>query len=230
MEKMRDLTYRDFIELVDYLDSATDGAAMSAIGNFIPGMNALQEMEMGYIVDTKDESAFERFRQENPDLEIDPEGKSVPDEKRYWEVKEKALNHSYDLAFNYLKDKDFKDDGDRESTQVYNAKTLAALKNMEYKDHSIYPFKRKLFLDGQPLLSNKEFNRIEGLLKSVGVEPFKFMIYVLAYCADKKYGKFAFFLEQLFGRIEVLADDKDLVSESNRDFLESINAVVNKNK
>lgn len=231
MELLRDLNYEDFSELVTYLESITDNAAMIAIGNFFPKLTALQELELGYIVDSKDRDAFERFKQEYPDLEIDPEGTSQPEEKRYWEVTEKALNHTYDLAFNYLKNNNFKDESlDKGNTQIYNAKTLAALKNMEYQDHSLYPFKRKLFLDKNPYLSNKEFNKIESVLKSINLNPSGLMIYVISYCKDKKYQYFNVFLEHLFKRIEILAEDKDMTSQSNRDFLEAINAIISKNK
>jgi hypothetical protein len=231
MELLRDLNYEDFSELITYLESITDNAAMIAIGSFFPKLNALQELELGYIVDSKDRDAFERFKEEYPDLEIDPEGKSQPEEKRYWEVTEKALNHTYDLAFNYLKNNNFKDDNsDKGNTQIYNAKSLAALKNMEYQDSSIYPFKRKLFLDKNPYLSNKEFNNIESVLKLIGVDPNKLMIYVISYCKDKKYNNFNIFLEHLFKRIEILAGDKDMTSQSNKDFLEAINTIINKNK
>jgi hypothetical protein len=231
MELLRDLNYEDFSELITYLESITDNAAMIAIGSFFPKLNALQELELGYIVESKDKNAFERFKEEYPDLEIDPEGKSQPEEKRYWEVTEKALNHTYDLAFNYLKNNNFKDDNpDKGNTQIYNAKSLAALKNMEYQDSSIYPFKRKLFLDKNPYLSNKEFNKIESVLKLIGVDPNKLMIYVISYCKDKKYNNFNIFLEHLFKRIEILAGDKDMTSQSNKDFLEAINTIINKNK
>jgi hypothetical protein len=231
MELLRDLNYEDFSELITYLESITDNAAMIAIGSFFPKLSALQEIELGYIVDSKDRDAFERFKEEYPDLEIDPEGKSQPEEKRYWEVTEKALNHTYDLAFNYLKNNNFKDDSpDKGNTQIYNAKSLAALKNMEYQDSSIYPFKRKLFLDKNPYLSNKEFNKIESVLKSISVDPNRLMIYVISYCKDKKYHNFNVFLEHLFKRIEILAEDKDMTSQSNKDFLEAINTIINKNK
>jgi hypothetical protein len=231
MELLRDLNYEDFSELITYLESITDNAAMIAIGSFFPKLNALQELELGYIVDSKDRDAFERFKEEYPDLEIDPEGKSQPEEKRYWEVTEKALNHTYDLAFNYLKNNNFKDDSpDKRNTQIYNSKSLAALKNMEYQDSSIYPFKRKLFLDKNPYLSNKEFNKIESVLKSISVDPNRLMIYVISYCKDKKYHNFNVFLEHLFKRIEILAEDKDMTSQSNKDFLEAINTIINKNK
>jgi hypothetical protein len=231
MELLRDLNYEDFSELITYLESITDNAAMIAIGSFFPKLNALQELELGYVVDSKDRDAFERFKKEYPDLEIDPEGKSQPEEKRYWEVTEKALNHTYDLAFNYLKNNNFKDESpDKGNTQIYNAKTLAALKNMDYQDSSIYPFKRKLFLDKNPYLSNKDFNKIESVLKSVSVDPNRLMIYVISYCKDKKYHNFNVFLEHLFKRIEILAEDKDMTSQSNKDFLEAINTIINKNK
>jgi hypothetical protein len=231
MEKLQNLTFEDFIQLVNYLESATEGAAMAAIGNFFPELSALQELELGYIVDTKDEASFERFRNEHPDLVIDPSGKTEPSEKNYWEIKEKALNHAYDSAFNSLSQEGFQDRSKSKiNTQIYNAKTLAALKNMEYSDPSIYPFKRKLFIDKNQELSNREFNRIEDILKSIGLEPSKFMIYVLNYCKDKKYDSFNFFLDHLFSRIELLSDDKEKVSEYNKSFYDSINEVCNKNK
>jgi hypothetical protein len=231
MEKLRDLSYENFLELLEYLDSITENVAIAAIGNFFPTLTALQELEIGYIVDSRDRDAFERFKEEYPDLDIDPEGKSEPEEKKYWQVTEKALNHTYDLAFNYLKNNNFKDDtNNKGNTQIYNAKTLAALKNMEYQDYLLYSFKRKLFIDKYPYISYKEFNRIEAVLRLTGIDPNKFMIYVVVYCKDKKYENFNLFLEHLFKRIEILEVDKDLISQSNKEFIEAINTVINKNK
>jgi len=231
MEKLRDLSYENFLELLEYLDSITENVAITAIGNFFPTLTALQELEIGYIVDSRDRDAFERFKEEYPDLDIDPEGKSEPEEKKYWQVTEKALNHTYDLAFNYLKNNNFKDDtNNKGNTQIYNAKTLAALKNMEYQDYLLYSFKRKLFIDKHPYISYKEFNKIEAVLRLTGIDPNRFMIYVVAYCKDKKYENFNLFLEHLFKRIEILEVDKDLISQSNKEFIEAINTVINKNK
>jgi hypothetical protein len=231
MEHLRDLEYTNFLELLEYLESVTGDAAISVIGNFFPNLTALQEIELGYIIDSKDEKSFERFKEEYPDLEIDPEGKAQPKDKNYWEVTEKALNYTFDAAFSNLKHNNFKDDSQNKgNSQVYNAKTLAGLKNIDFQEPSMYPFKRKLFIDKNKQLSHREFNRIESLLRSLDIDPNKLLIYVIAYCKDKKYENYNLFLDHVFKRIELLVEDKNLVSNSNKDFLESINAIINKNK
>lgn len=227
---LTDLEYTEFIELVEYLDSLPEGPAISLIGSFFPKLSALQELEMGYIIDTRDEQAFEKFKSDYPDLEIDTEGKSSPEKKNYWEISEKSLNYTYDLAFSALKTNNFSDKSlSKINTQIYNAKSLACLKNKEFLDSNLYYAQRKLFVDKYNLDFNS-FNTAEKILKDKGLEPTKFFVYVIEYCNKKKYENFQKFLDHLFRRINLLNDDVNLVSISNRDFLDNINSVINKNK
>jgi hypothetical protein len=228
---LKELEFENFLELVNYLDSITEEAASLAIGGFFPGLTAVQELELNHIIETKEKDLFEKFKSDYPDIEIDPEGTSTPVQKNYWEVAEKALNHVYDLAFNSLKKSNFKDSSPaKENTQIYNARTLSCLKNMEYVNSSFYYPNRKLFIEKFPQISLLTLEMAESNLKKKEIDAESFMSYVLTYCKKKKYENFATFIDHLLRRIDVLSSDKDMSSHSNIDFLDSINRVINKNK
>jgi len=230
MNYLRDLEYSEFLKLMDYLDSISENTAISLIGNFFPKLSALQELEIGYIIDSKDEKAFEKFKSDYPDLEIDEQGKSEATKKDYWEITEKSLNYTYDMAFQSLKSNNFLDNTfGKINTQIYNAKTLACLNNMEYQDNTAYLLKRKLFIDKYNL-GFKSFNEAESILKEKGLETSKFFVYVVGYCKDKKYENFNKFLDHLFRRIELISRDTELKSSSNKEFLDNIISIINKNK
>jgi len=228
---LKELEFENFLELVRYLDSITEESASLAIGGFFPSLTAIQELELNHIIEMKEKDLFEKFKSDYPDIEIDPEGTSIPIQKNYWEVAEKALNHVYDLAFNSLKKSNFKDNSPAsENTQIYNAKTLSCLKNIEYISPALYYPNRKLFLDKFPQISFLSIESAELNLKKKGVNSESFLSYVIFYCKKKKYENFATFIDHLFRRIDVLSSDKDMSSYSNIDFLDSINSIINKNK
>jgi hypothetical protein len=231
MAFLRDLYYKEFVDLIDFLEGVSEGGAIESIGKFFPQMTAVQEMELGYIIDSKNEEAFNRFKSDYPDMEIDAEGKSTPIKKDYWEITEKSLNYTFQMALEELKGSDFRDkSSDKANTQIYNAKTLSCLKNMEKLDPSIYYFKRKLFIEkNASYISDSQFNDVEDILKRLGVKHQSFMNYVVEYCKEKKYKNFRLFIDHLFRRIDILSLDLSLKSASNKEFLESIKSVVDKN-
>jgi hypothetical protein len=83
MEKLKNLEYNDFIELVDYLNSLSDGAAIALIGKFFPNLTAVQELELNQVMESRDEDDYNLFKNEYPEMEIDPKGKSEPIKKNY---------------------------------------------------------------------------------------------------------------------------------------------------
>jgi hypothetical protein len=233
MNALRDLSHSEFVELVKFLNSLSEESnAMLNIGGFFPKLTAVQELELSYVIENdNNERLFEKFKSDYPDLEIDPEGASTPSKKNYWEIAERSINYTYDLAFNDLKSNNFKDGSpDKGNTQIYNSRTLACLKNMPVDKKVIYFIQRKLFIDKfAGYLGLKDFRHIEDILKELGLDYQTFLSYVILYVKEKKYKNFGLFLSHLFKRIELLKSDKELKSQSNREFLESIKIVINKN-
>jgi hypothetical protein len=236
MEKLQNLEYNNLIELLNYLESLsesdipeeTEVFVEEKIQNFFPHLNAVQQLELSYIVKNRDEKAFELFRESYPDLEIDPTGQSIPDEKQYWQLTENSLNSIYDLAIQDLEANRFMDRSyNKVNTQVYNARTLACLKNMEAMKYDNYVLHRKLFLDNSTL-TNKQMKVVEDGLKELGLKPAAFLINVIKYCHKRK-EDYSIFLDHLFKRIEVLIADKELTSDSNKEFLSNINSIIDKN-
>lgn len=239
MKQMKDLTYSDFIDLITYLASLskeeTDEETLlfvqDRLSGFFPKLDAVQEMELFHICKTKDQVAFEHFKAQYSDIQIDETGQSIPEPKVYWKLREESLNNIFMFALEDLKKNNFIDKTEGKiNTQVFNAKKLSALKNMDKLKDSVYIYKRKLFIDKHNL-SYKMFNKAERDLSKAGVSDVSlFFMNVLEFCKDKKPEEFELFLEHLFERIEILCLDKDLVSESSKQLLEDINSIINKNK
>jgi hypothetical protein len=241
MNQIKDLEYKNFIELLDYLENLSGSdeedirkAFMEErIHNFFPTLTALQELEFSHVVNTRNEQSFEKFKQDYPDLKVDSDGKSTPIEKNYWEIKERAVKSIYDLAENNLKENSFKDESpNKVNSQVHNARSLSCLLNRDFGEPKAYVFSRKLFIDKFPnenFISFEKFTEIEKILSDKEIDAKKFLFYVIEYCKNKKLGNFIYFLENLFTRIELLGLDKSLISEENKLFLSNVIKVVNKN-
>jgi len=245
MNYLKDLNFEDLVELLEYLENISGketpeeriSFVEERIGNFFPNLSALQELEFSFIINNRDRQSFETFRASYPDLEIDTEGRSTPKEKAYWQIREKALESIYTFALEDLQNNSFIDKSKNKiNTQVYNAKNLSILKNMEETRSQayIYIYQRKLFLDrwkGHYIINQKRFNEIEKILATVidGNDVPSFLMKVVLYCKNKNEKDFSVFLEHMFERIEILGLDGSLSSESNKQFLENIKTVIDKN-
>ena len=86
-------------------------------------------------IDILVEDSFNLFKAQNPDIVIDPDGKSEPTEKNYWEIELLSLESVYINAT---------DDG-IVNTQVRDAKELKYLK--KYKGNTPSEFIKCLNLD-----------------------------------------------------------------------------------
>ena len=158
----------------------------------------------------------------------------IPSERKYWEIKLKALENIYMFAMKDLEENKFVDRSyDKINTQVYNARNLSALKNMDRLKPEVYIYARKLFLDkhkGDPFINNKTFNLMENNLREIGIEtPQAFLSNVVEHCNKKRRGEIIFLLEHIFDRIELLKHDIDVEAQENKDFLEGIKSIISKN-
>jgi hypothetical protein len=236
MEKLQNLEYNNFIELLDYLESLCDSDipeerelfVEEKIQNFFPELDAVQELELSYIVKTRNKEAFELFKGGYPDIMIDTTGRSTPESKDYWQLVENSLESIYNFAIQELESAKFIDKSfNKVNTQVYNAKTLSCLKNMEALKKDNYLLHRKLFIDSNRKVSAKEFKRAEDELKSIGLDASAFLISVVRYAHKTK--DVFIFLDHLFKRINILASDVNLKSKASREFLSNIKLVIDKN-
>jgi len=237
MDLLKNLEYDNFIELLDYLEGLSESKIPEDIEvflgerilNFFPDLNAVQEVELNYILMHREKSLFDAFKLEHPMLAIDSSGKSTPNKKQYWELSENALNSVYSLALQEVEKTDVKDTSyNKVNTQVYNAKNLSCLKHMPHQKYESYIYYRKLLLNKYHKHTAKEFNELEKKLKELKLEPSKFLINVVKYCY-KETNDYSVFLDHLFKRVENLHADTDLTSESNKKFLANINLVIDKN-
>lgn len=242
MEYFKDLNYKNFIELIDYLESLSESKeekdinffVSERIKNFFPNLNALQDMELSYIISTKDEHAFEAFKADYPEIKIDPTGRSTSELKDIWSVKEKSLNTLFDMSIEFLKENNYKDKSkNKVNSQVFNAKTLAPLLNREFPEDVPYAFLRHKLILKHPnsdLVTLQNFKMHEEMLEELGYDYSSILYPVIKYILNKKHDNFEIFLDHTFGRIELLFQDKELKSESNKMFKNKLELLIKKNK
>jgi len=243
MAYLKDLNFEDLIELLDYLEDISGkeikeeklSFVEAKIGNFFPSLSAVQEMEFSSIIGDRSIELFELFKGKYPNLEIDTTGRSTPKEKEYWEIREKALNELYLFALENLEKNSFLDKStNKMNMQVYNAKNIVFLKDMNGGRTDLYAFYRKLFLDkfkGHRIINQRNFSNAEVVLGELFSkdEVQLFFLNTVIYCKDKDENEISLFLEHLFERLEILLLDKKLSSDSNKAFLEGINDILSKN-
>jgi hypothetical protein len=233
MVKLRDVGFSEFLELVDYLESISEGGTQALIGRFFPFMSATEELELNYIIDTRDQGKFNAFRDAHPEMDVDPEGKTDPSPKDYWEVQLKSIEAVHEMASSYLdKRKGIEDISNKPNTQIVSAKSLKPLLSMPHQDPAFYVPKKKLFIDKHEsgTLNKARIEDAESTLRRIGVAPNTFMIYVFAYCSSKKEENYKVLLDHLFRRLSILSEDSALKSQENRDFLHAVKSVSERNK
>jgi hypothetical protein len=233
MVKLREVEFTEFLELVDYLESISEGGTQALIGRFFPFMSATEELELNYIIDTRNWGRFNAFKEAHPEMDVDPEGKTDPSPKDYWEVQLKSIEAVHEMASSYLnKSKGIEDISNKPNTQIVSAKSLKPLLSMPHQDPAFYVPKKKLFLDKHTsgILNRARVEDAESSLRRLGIAPNTFMIYVFSYCSSKKEENYKVFLDHLFRRLSILSEDSALKSQSNREFLEAIKSVSQRNK
>jgi hypothetical protein len=172
-------------------------------------MDALQQMEMDYIADSRSEFAFDRFRNDYPDLRIDESGTSVPKKKNYAEIRAKALDEVYSEAYSNLRKANFHDSSKSdEDSQIYNAKSLSCLENAIPKlDPKDYAPARFMFLKKHPD-DAISIGRIEEYIGKLGFDPKPISAAIVSYCSRKgKEESYRSFLFHLSNRLEVANKD-----------------------
>jgi hypothetical protein len=143
----------------------------------------------------------------------------------------KALEESYKMAFDVLSKNNFIDKSkNKVNTQVFNAKTLSGMKNLQIINNKAYLLKRKLFIDkyNTEYISMKEFINTEKILESLGLKYNIILSAMIDWIGKKKIGEISYFVEHFFSRIEVLHDDINMSSHINVEFLDNLKYIENK--
>jgi hypothetical protein len=233
MVKLREVGFTEFLELVDYLESISEGGTQALIGRFFPFMSATEELELNYVIDTREQTRFEAFREAHPDMEVDPEGKTEPSKKDYWEVHLKSIEAVHEMASKYLEKRGgIEDLQNKPNTQITSARSLKPLLSMPRQDPAFYVPKRKLFLDKHPngALSKQRVEDAEKRLRNLKIAPNSVMTAMFAFCSSKKPENYRVFVDHFLRRLEILSEDSELKSDVNRDFLAALKTLSETNK
>jgi hypothetical protein len=233
MVKLKEVSFEEFLELVDYLESISEGGTQALIGRFFPFMSATEEFELNYVIDTREKANFERFRESYPEMNIDPDGKTEPSPKDYWEVHLKSLENVHQMASKYLEGRTGSEGmPNKPNGQIVAARSLEPLIRLPRQDPSFYIPRKKLFLDkhGTGPITRSRVEMAEADLRSVGVAPNTFLTPMLAYCESKKIENYRVFVDHLLRRLSILSEDKHLRSDVNRHFLAAVKSVSERNK
>jgi hypothetical protein len=236
MKPIRELEFQSLIELLDYLEGASGSDieeekkafAEERVWRFFPNLSFVQQLEFNVIIKDRNPEAFETFKLNNPDIEVDETGKSIPSEKNFWEVKEKALDKLYTNAVEQIAANGRDMSNNKIDTQVINAKTLSNLERVSPSLSGVYFYMRILFVNKftTALINYDNINTVEEKIKNLKLDPVPLMSRVISYCNDRKYEEFSIFLEHLFQRVNLLSLDKNLEIQSNKEFLESIKKIT----
>lgn len=234
---MKDLSSDVFFKLVDFLekiDKEDDGdKAMSAVlrlRRFIPAMNAAQQTEMYYIISNRSVSGFEEFKKENPDLILDPKGKSNPMPINAWMFRLQSLDATYSVAKASLLKNGGKDPSKRQAhTQVVEAKELNVIAKM-----AASPFSKPDFYDTKRFV---ESGIVKGLDYSAIKSHEDALVTIIPRIHDffhsfeecclrrKRKENCELFADNVVSRLEILMQDPKLTDEQNRLYAEKINKI-----
>lgn len=233
MKKISELTYEDLCELLKFISSLNGEKAESEdiIGRFFPSLTALQLLEFTHLCDAiinNDENArvlFDRFVLNNPDVLVDPEGKSTPSEKNYWEISLQSVDMIYEMARDYLEKHDFEDRTPMNiHLQAYMGMHPEALNALD-KSKTAYGYKRVMFFKKHPekhYLSHKKLNHMEKALDII-IGSHKVLSKVLDFVIEaKEEDSYKIFVEHFFTRIDTLLLDTERKYPSNQLFYENL--------
>jgi hypothetical protein len=230
MKNIRELEFKSLVDLLDYLVqlSASDieeekqTFIEERIWGFFPNLSFLQQLEFNAIIKDRDEKAFDQFKLNHPEVEVDETGRSTPTDKNFWEVKEKALDKLYQNAVEQISSEGRDTSNNRINTQVINAKTLSNLESVSPSLPGVYFYMRILFANKfkTALINYDSITSVEEKMKSLKLDPVPLMSRVMSYCEKKEYDEFSIFIEHLFRRIDLLNSDTKLESISNKEFLD----------
>lgn len=221
----------DFLESLDENEETKKDSALIKLENFLPNIKTKDLIILKTICKDRDTDLYNSFVSKYSYIEFDSSGKSKPKNQEPWRVKlfslEQVCSYSKQsidaIGEDVLKHKPNK--------QIVNAKTLKCLKSVEFRELALT---RKLFankFNGQDLpVRLEDFEIIKNELKERIPNISKFISIVLDYCLRfSKKEDFEFFLSHVFARLDVLACDKDLEEQVNKEYLKSINNIISLN-
>ena len=233
MKTISELTYEDLCELLKFISTLTNATEKGddVIGRFFPSLTAVQLLEFTHLceaITNNDENArmlFDRFVLNNPDVLVDPEGKSEPVKKNFWEISLKSLDMLYELSRDYLEKNEYEDKTPNNlHLQAYLAMHPEGLNALD-KSKKAYGYKRVMFFkknQERPYLNNKRLNHIERALDIV-LGSHKILNRVLDFIIEAKDEEsYKVFVEHFFSRVDVLLLDTERKYPSNQVFYENL--------
>ena len=227
MNKIKDVPFSDFVELVQFLkfnDEETEYHNITKrLTRFIEGMNAYHSVLIDNIVkdilDDKTEDAeqlFNTFNENFGDLNFDPEGRLDLTDFNYFEISHQSIDMLFEQAKERIKE-DIADDIDR---QVYNAKTLEPL--LKLNGRFEYPIKKFMYFKNNVYrpVTKEQLKITEEQIAEMLPEGNNVMGKFMEYIFHKKPERISTFIDHFLHRVDVLYRDEDVTHPSNKEFYE----------
>lgn len=227
MISFKDVKFEEFKELILFLkfnDEETEYHNITKrLTRFIEEMNAYQSVLIDNIVkdilEGKEKDAhdlFDTFQKTYPNIKFDPEGKLDLTDFNYFEISLQSI----DMLFSQAKEKIENNSAEDIDFQIYNAKTLEPLLNLNGRFE--YPLKKFMYFKNNSIrpITKENFKKIEIIINELFPEENNILGKFLNYIYYKKYEKCITFIEHFLYRIDILYKDKELTHNSNKEFYE----------
>lgn len=225
---IKSVSFSAFDTLITYLKEMltrrTDINAdiIDLLDRFFPNMSALAQIEMKVLAEDPSVERYLEFQEKYPDILVDNTGRSTPTKKLYWQVSEKALNDIYDAAVENVNNSELQKIR-HSNQQIIYAKTLENLKSPRLSSAGAMVSKTLLLKQIPGIAAPETFQRIEAFIQEIVTDGLKFLSRLYNYTKHvKPITDAQLFLDHVFMRIDLLQQDKDLISKSNAEFKANI--------
>jgi hypothetical protein len=236
-DRLGDLSPKVFRQLVSFLGTvAPEGASGDPIADevfrlrrFIPGMTAIQQMELYDVIKSGTDEAFLAFRGRYADLEVDPTGRSKPLSAKAWQARLQMLDAAYSMAKASVESSGGKDVTKHAAhTQVIDAKELNSPALLACRFSRPAGYDEKLFVESGilPGIAHAEIRSHEDALRPIAPRIGDLIRSVEEICLRKKdRDGCALFADHVFSRLEILMQDRELSDPQNKAYADRINFI-----
>lgn len=232
MEKLKNLTYNEFEELVEFfkeLESkqnpdTIDFAITRDLERFIPNINAEAAISLSNVIKSKSESDYNNFLEMYPELEFDKTGRSAPNID-YNQLVNKTITTMYNNAVERFSNdyyKNIKSSNDTRSIfqykadkQIIDAFTLEPLIKLKTKSNNDYVGTELLTIFNKnyqkPLaITKSQYLQLQSESKDILNRRSNLAPKVLEYSMIKKENNVTVFIDHVIERVHLVHEAPEI--------------------